>query len=61
MKKLLASAVDKENLEKLINEFYCSENYIITEDNQIYNTKTKKTITSVKVVVKKSRWRLEMI
>ena len=35
---LICSAPTKDNLVKLINEFYRSENYIITEDNKVYNT-----------------------
>ena len=35
---LICSAPTKDNLVKLINEFYRSENYIITDDNKVYNT-----------------------
>ena len=34
----------KDNLVKLINEFYCSKNYVITEDNKVYNTKLDRFI-----------------
>lgn len=56
MKTLLASANDKNNLEQLINEFYCSENYIITKDNKVFNIKTGKTFSSVVVKIKRNRW-----
>ena len=39
MSNLIASAITKEELEKMINEYYFSNNYIITEDNKIYNMK----------------------
>ena len=35
---LICSAPTKDNLLKLINEFYCSKHYIITNDNKVYNT-----------------------
>ena len=35
---LICSAPTKDNLVKLINEFYCSKHYIITNDNKVYNT-----------------------
>ena len=54
--KVYASAPTKEGLEKLINDFYCSKNYIITEDNTIYNTKTGKTVDTMTIKVKKNRW-----
>ena len=39
MSNLIASAGTKEDLEKMINEYYFSTNYIITENNDVYNTK----------------------
>lgn len=54
--KVYASAPTKGELEKLINDFYCSKNYTITEDNTIYNTKTGKTIDTMVIRVKKNRW-----
>ena len=35
---LICSAPTKYNLVKLINEFYRSKHYIITDDNKVYNT-----------------------
>ena len=57
MSNLIASAGTKEDLEKMINEYYFSTNYIITENNDVYNTKKECTLDTVKVEVKKNRWR----
>ena len=35
---LICAAPTKEKLLILINEFYRSKHYIITEDNKVYNT-----------------------
>ena len=35
---LICSSPTKDNLIKLINEFYRSKHYIITDDNKVYNT-----------------------
>lgn len=40
--KTIMSTGAREDLVKMINEYYYSKNYIITEDNRIYNTKTEK-------------------
>ena len=37
MKTKLASSATKDGLEQLINEFYFSKNYKITEDNLLSN------------------------
>ena len=37
METKLASSATKEGLEQLINEFYFSKNYKITEDNLLSN------------------------
>lgn len=58
---LLASAGSKEVLEKMINEYYFSNNYVITDDNKIYNTKKKTYLSDVCVVVKRNRWRFERL
>lgn len=56
MAKCLMSASSKEELEKLINEYYFSENYFINSDLKIENKENKKIITSLSVVNKKGRW-----
>lgn len=59
MSKLLGSADTKNDLQDIINDYYFSTNYIITEDNRIYNTKQDIYNDRVKVVYKHNRWRLE--
>ncbi len=61
MSNLIASATTKEELEKMINEYYFSNNYIITEDNKIYNMKKEIYLESVQVTFKRNRWRFERI
>lgn len=58
---LLASASNKEELEKMINEYYLSTNYIIDEHNNIFNTKKQSILDGVKVVLNKGRWRFERV
>ena len=57
MNNLIASAGTKEDLEKMINEYYFSTNYIITENNDVYNIKKECALDSVKVENKRNRWR----
>lgn len=62
--KLIASAGTKEDLEKLINKFYCSENYTITEDNKLYNKnfnaeKLESINSNIRIVFNRKRWRFE--
>nr|DAE32872.1 MAG TPA: hypothetical protein [virus sp. ctBS918] len=61
MSNLIASATTKEELEKMINEYYFSNNYIITEDNKIYNMKKEIYLERVQVTFKRNRWRFERI
>ena len=55
------STSSKADLEKMINEYFCSENYIITEDNRVYNRKTEKYLDDYIIQVKKSRWSFRRI
>ena len=57
MSNLIASAGTKADLEKMINKYYFSTNYIITDNNEVYNTKKECTLDSVKVENKRNRWR----
>ena len=59
MSKCIFSAGSKEDLTAMINEYYYSKNYIITEDNRIYNTAKEKFLDSMTVVFKSNRWRDE--
>lgn len=50
------SAGSKADLEKMINEYFCSENYVITDDNRVYNSKLEKYLDDYIIQEKKSRW-----
>lgn len=53
----IASAESKEELENMINKYYFSTHYIITENSEVYNTKKECILNGVKVELKKNRWR----
>ena len=59
MSKCVFSAGSKEDLDAMINEYFYSKNYIITEDNRIYNTVKENYMDTLKVVFKRNRWRVE--
>jgi len=59
MTNLIASAPTKEKLEDMINRFFYSEYWIITEDNRLYNTKLNRYGDNFLIVNKKGRWRFE--
>lgn len=59
--KLIATAPSKEELQKLINEFYCSTNWVIQEDNTLFNTKLNGSTDSTIVRLFRGRWRFEMV
>lgn len=59
--QIIASAGSKECLEKLINEYYMSENYLVTDDNKVYNKKLNKVLEGVQVIYQRKRWRFEHI
>ena len=61
MSKYVFSAGSKEDLTAMINEYYYSTNYIITDDNRIYNTSKKNYIDTLKVVFKRNRWKVERV
>jgi len=44
----VASSKNKENLLKLINQYYYTTNCIITDSNQVVNTKLNKVSGNVK-------------
>jgi len=58
MNNLIASAGTKE---EMINEYYFSKNYVITDQNEVYNTVKEKVLDGVKVENKKNRWRFVKI
>jgi hypothetical protein len=47
----ICSASTKEDLEKQINNYFLSKNYVITEDNRVYNTNTGKYFSSESYIV----------
>ena len=59
----ICSAPTKADLEKLINNYFLSENYVITDDNRVYNTKTEKYWSSDAAIVveKKGQWQFRRI
>lgn len=59
MSKCVFSAGSKEDLAAMINEYFYSKNYIITEDNRIYNAVKENYMDTLKVVFKRNRWRVE--
>jgi len=58
MENLVCSAPNKESLEKLINKYYYSENWIINNDLQAENLKNGKKIGIVKITNKGKRYKL---
>lgn len=58
---LTGSAGSKEDLEKMINEYFYSTNFRITDDGKIYNIKNQKFLDGYRVIQKRGRWRFEHI
>jgi hypothetical protein len=52
----LGSAPDKAGIEKLINEYFYSTNYVVTDDKQIHNPVAGKFLDNFTVSVKRGRW-----
>ena len=46
----IAKSKTKEGLTKLVNEFYFTNNCIITDSDEVVNTKLNKTLGIVKLV-----------
>lgn len=59
--KLLSTSDTKEGLEKTINGYFYSENYVICEDNRIYNNIKKSYLEGYVVLTKNNRWRFERV
>ena len=62
--KLLASAPTVENIEKLINEYFFSENYRVLENDStknltVFNQKTGKYLDGFLVRYSRGRYRFE--
>ena len=48
MSKIICSAPTKEKMLKLLAEFYCSANIIISENNKVLNSKLNKELGFIK-------------
>lgn len=55
--KVKFSASNKEELEKMINDYFYSKNYYITDDLKIKNKKSEYKGT-LKIRIKKDRWQV---
>ena len=55
------SAGSKEDLTAMINQYYYSTNYIITEDNRIYNKVKNSYLDGMTVEFKRNRWSVKRI
>ena len=55
------STGSKADLEKMINEYFYSENYVITDDNRVYNSKLGKYLDDYIIQEKKPRWSFRKI
>jgi hypothetical protein len=52
----IATAGSKESLQKIINEYFYSHNYIITDDLKIFNTLKNSFLDGFEVIIKNNRW-----
>ena len=59
--KCIGTSTSKEGLQNLINKYFYSENWIITDNNEAYNTKLNKFLDNHIIKVSKGRWQLRQI
>lgn len=59
--KTVMSAGSKEDLTTMINQYYYSTNYIITDDNRIYNKVKNSYLDGMTVEFKRNRWSVKRI
>lgn len=59
--KTVMSAGSKEDLTIMINQYYYSTNYIITDDNRIYNKVKNSYLDGMTVEFKRNRWSVKRI
>lgn len=58
--KLIASSPTQKDLEKIINEYFCSPgNYKITEDGKVFNATRGKIIDGFIIRQSRGRFRFE--
>lgn len=60
-KQTVMSCGSKEVLTAMINQYYYSTNYIITEDNRIYNKAKDSYLDGMIVEFKRNRWSVKRI
>ena len=58
---LVGSSNSKEGLEKIINDYLYSSNWIIKDNLDLYNTKLEKVSSNYRIIQKKNRWRFESV
>lgn len=59
-KNLIASAGSQADLEKMINEYFYSENYCII-DGKVFNKKKDRFLDGFKCFLSRGRWRFERV
>ena len=52
----LATSGSKENIQKLVNQYFYTNNYIIDDNNNIIHSQTGKCLDNFKIECKKGRW-----
>ena len=57
---LLATSPTKKGLLQLINEYFYTNNCIITDDNKVFNTKLNRVLDGYKIIEVKNRFRFEL-
>lgn len=60
-RNLLASAPSRDGIQDCIIRFYCGTKMTVTEDLQIIRDSDGLILTDVRVVLKKGRYRFEMV
>ena len=63
--KLIASAGTREQLERMINQWFFSNSYRIIETAdgslKVYHSLKGKTLENFRITVKRNRWRFEIL
>ena len=54
--KVVLSTGSREDLQKMINEYFYSTSYVILDDMTVYNTVKQATLENYIVRENKSRW-----
>ena len=57
-RKCIFTAISKESLEKLVNDFFYSSNYYLDESDMKIKNKLTGLILDWEVEVKQNRWRV---